>query len=149
LRPCSTRPLIAKGRPSRRSLDQIAARERCAHRGAGNPLAAVVESRHLLEFELAACRILRKQLIVAGPPRTEPEVVADQQPSNGTAGDEHMLDEFGRRHEGKLPVEMLDVDAIDAGGLERSELVAQIGNAGRCTVRREELARMRFERHDR
>ena len=71
---------------------------------------------------------------------------------------QHFFDEILRRQCGEASVEMFDDHAVDTGGRQRFQLVAQIGNAlwhqldiGFCRAGAfklgEKFARMRFEGH--
>ena len=89
---------------------------------------------------------------VAGAPGAIAEIVADHQPFHVQAVDEDFLREFLRRQGGELRAEVLDDDSVDAGVVQRLQLVAQVGDALRrlrqvARALREEFARVRFERH--
>src|SRR5471032_1548967 len=80
------------------------------------------------------------------------EVVADHQPFDVQAFDQHFFGEFLRRQRGERRREVLDDDAVDAVVGQRLQLVAQVGDARRrarqiARALGKEFARMRFERH--
>jgi hypothetical protein len=79
----------------------------------------------------------------------ETEVVADHQPAHATAVDENAVDEVRGRQLSQPAAEVLDEHALDAGGLQSVELVAQVGDACRRLLGGEEFTRMRLEGHHR
>jgi hypothetical protein len=93
--------------------------------------------------------VCAQQLDVAGAPGAESKVVPDGQPAHTTALDQHLIDELFGGDGGETPVEVLDEHAVDAAGAQRLELVAQIRDPRRRLIGREELARVRLERHHR
>ena len=125
---------------------EITGAQRSAHRRTRDALLSFDDGGHLLECERAACRMALQQFDVAGPARTETEVIADEQPPRATSLHNEVDESLGRQRR-KRPVEVLHDDAVDALGRERLELVAQPGDARRRAVGGEEFARMRLERH--
>ncbi len=132
---------------------EIAGRQRQAHGRRGNARAAIHDGGQGFHVETVLAARFLQHGHVAGAPGAVAEVVADHQPLHVQAVDEDLFREFLRRQGGELGAEMLDDDAIDAGVVQRLQLVAQVGDALRgfrqvARALREEFARMRFERHD-
>src|SRR5438132_1026775 len=117
---------------------QIARAERAAHRGARHPLAFEQHIGHRFQAESVAHRRLLERSKIAGAPRAEAEVAADEQPARAEPLQQHVLDEALSRKRRKARVETHDVHALDARRRQQLELVAQAGQARRRRVAVEE-----------
>jgi len=130
----------------RARLRELAPRQRLAHRRARDSRPVERDARHRLDFEavLAPCPL--DHCRVSGALRTEPEIVAHQQPAHPQRLDEHPAHEVLGRQPRESTRESLHVHVVHAVRAEQLELLAQAGETGRRRRRREELAWMRLER---
>eukprot|EP01032_Pedospumella_encystans_P026971 gene26972-30491_t len=131
---------------------EVAFGQRGAHRRRGDAGRALHHRGQGMDFEAVFVAGLDQHGHVASAPCAVAEVVAHHQPFHVQAVHQHVLGEFLRRERGEGIAEMLDDDAVDAVLLQRLQLVAQVGDAGRglaqvAGLAREEFARVRFEGH--
>ena len=109
----------------------VAVGERGAHRRARDAQAVHLVAHHPGDVEAARLAGAVEHRVVAGAARAEAEVVADQHIARAEPGDQHVVDERGRRLRGERSVEAADDDLLDAAARELGELVAQRRDAGR------------------
>ena len=112
------------------------------------------DGRQRDSLEAVALARFGQQCEVAGAPGAKAEVVTDDQPFHMQALDQHVADEVLRGQRRKARIEVLDDHSVDTGCLQRSQLVAQTGDAPWRTALitghvRKEFTRMRLEGHHR
>src|SRR5690242_14619977 len=113
-------------------------------RGIGGPIGAVYR-RDDGDAKPARRPRIAQQLGRAAPPGAKGAIVADDDVAEADRADQHVVDKRFGTFAGKLAIEMLDEQELDAKPGELALLDAERRQAERLGVRHKDVARMRLE----